>query len=723
MGSFPISHHAFITLLMQLLPCKLARLVALVVLLPLFACNAAAQDGEPAATHTQWPYFAGSSGQSKSTETAAQPSLQIDKVCQAASDEMVRRGIIPPKDNASSTNSGSVSSASSEAPHYVSLSDLADARDGPHLESISDLPQQLLPEESSAKQFIVDNIHANCFEKTEFPSASQCQSCHPGHYREWSVSPHAYAQLSPVFNAMSNKLIQLNNGTLGDFCIRCHTPAGMAQNQPIAMSNLDRPLVAREGVTCVACHRVNQNWGKISGRQALVGGGLNRPIYGPMGNKLLREALADPERYGVLSSHPKGDDEKRREIHGRSVPFFALTTPAVCGSCHDVFAPNGFRLEDAFSEFKASPSARIKQQSCQDCHMGISNGKAEGYACEPAAKVGNATTPPRKRTNHMMIGPDYSIVHPGIFPHNPKAVKEELVPTDEPEMGLATSREWLRFDTGARWGEEEFEREDNSDLYFPSPWDDKSKRIRARLILNDQFKLLAEAATARHELLRNGYHLGDVQLVGKTRSKVHLKIKVSNGTDGHGVPTGFDAERLVFLHVTVCDSSGRVLFVSGDLDPNGDVRDSHSVYVHNGLLPVDRQLFSLQTRFLTRNVRGGEREQVLNVPFSIDPLPYTRPETRPFTVLGRPVGARKHKQNIEVGGERWAEYAIDRDRFIGKGPYYVRVELVAGMVPVNLIHAISSAGFDYDMSAREVADAVVAGHVLVHKRQAKFYVD
>ena len=88
--------------------------------------------------------------------------------------------------------------------------------------------------------------------------------CHEDHFREWSVSPHAYAQLSPVFNAFSNKLLKLTNGTIGDFCIRCHTPTGMALHEPMNISNMDRPPTSREGVTCVVCHRINQPWGKIS---------------------------------------------------------------------------------------------------------------------------------------------------------------------------------------------------------------------------------------------------------------------------------------------------------------------------------------------------------------------------------------------------------------------------------------------------------------------------
>ncbi|HCK40776.1 MAG: hypothetical protein CMJ72_06200 [Planctomycetaceae bacterium] len=612
----------------------------------------------------------------------------------------------------------SIHASSAGNPHGVALSSASVEEISP---GIADPESEL----SDAQQHAIDLAHAACFAEDPFPSAKKCQTCHPDHYREWSASPHAYAQISPIFNTMSNRLNKLTNGTLGDFCIRCHTPVGMALKEPINMSNLDRHPAAREGVTCVTCHRINQAWGKSSGRQALVAGGLNTPVYGPLGNDILAEVLALPEKYGALKTESK-DDQRARPIHGESVPFFQMGTSGFCASCHDVFAPNGFRLEDAFSEYKTSPAARIKGQSCQDCHMGIEPGVAAGYDCAPAARVGNASTRPRKRTNHMMVGPDYSIVHPGIFPHNPKAVKETHSSAQhDNQQGLATLQEWLIFDHEAGWGTPQFEKKlpEKSESLFPAAWQDQSRRYRARDILNEQFALLSEAKTARHQILSTAFQLGKVECEGVGRRGLSFRVKVSNGTDGHGVPTGFDAERLVFLRVTVSDSCGKVIYISGDLDPNGDVRDSHSYYVHNGLLPLDRQLFSLQSRFITRNVRGGEREQILNVPYSLDPLPYFRPATRPFTVLGRPLGARKHKQNIEVNGHRWAKYRIDPSQLTDNGPYFCRVQLVAGMVPINLVHEISSAGFDYNLSAKEIADRVVDGHLVLHERTAVFHVE
>jgi hypothetical protein len=161
-----------------------------------------------------------------------------------------------------------------------------------------------------------------------------------------------------------------------------------------------------------------------------------------------------------------------------------------------------------------------------------------------------------------------------------------------------------------------------------------------------------------------------------------------------------------------------VVHESGDLDPNGDVRSEHSTYVHNGRLPLDKELFSLQTKFIVRNIRGSEKDSILTVPYSLDPLPYVRPEVRPFTVLGRPLAARKQKQNLEAnGGQRWAHYKVAREELTGNGPYMVDVKLIAGMVPSNLINDIQIVGFDYGMSPRQVANNVRAGHLVLHERQ------
>ena len=550
--------------------------------------------------------------------------------------------------------------------------------------------------EAAAAPKSADEEHEALFLENRFPAATTCATCHPDHYREWSVSPHAYAQMSPVFNAMHGTILKITNGTNGDFCIRCHTPVGMNLGEPEFMSNMDRHPTSREGVTCIVCHRVNKAYGKLSGRLAIVEGDLFEPVYGPKGGEELKRVI-DSGEYRVNTERGKAG----RAVHTEAEKFFQLETSGFCGTCHDVNLVNGFRLEEAFSEFKNSPAAK-EGTSCQDCHMGTEPGVASGYAEAPAAIVGGKPTMPRKRTDHMFIGPDYSVVHPGIFPHNTKASE------------LATIREWLAYDVEAGWGTDEFEDERPEDYEFPERWQSADDRYDARDIINENLALLDEAHVARRKVLQAGYQFGEIAIVRADEKRgIAFKVEVKNATPGHGVPTGFDAERLVFVRVTVTDREGTAIYKSGDLDPNGDVRDLHSLYVHNGELPRDKHLLSLQSRFLTRMVRGGEREQVLALNYSPDPLPFLRPSTSSTILTGRPLGARKHKQNIAPGDSVWGEYKIKPAELTGKGPYTARIQLIAGMVPVNLIHEIKGVGFDYFMSAREVAEKVVEGHLVL----------
>jgi hypothetical protein len=545
--------------------------------------------------------------------------------------------------------------------------------------------------------------HTNLFAESRYPSANTCKVCHPVQYDQWSVSQHAYAQLSPVFTAMQRTINAVTSATNGDFCIRCHTPVGMNMGESTNISNLDRHPTSREGITCVACHRLNVEYGKVSGRIALVEGDILKPVFGPKGNAELARVLDNPKEYQVVTEQ----DATGRKIHTKVGHFPQLSTSGFCGICHDVNLFNGFRLEEAFSEYKNSPAAG-RGESCQDCHMGKVQGVVSGYVHGPAAVVGGVPTKSRKLTDHFFAGPDYSLVHPGIFPHNADAV------------ALADLREWLQFDYKAGWGTDEFEDNLPDNASFPEAWGSVDDRYDAREILKRQFRLLDLAEKKRLEVLKNGYKLGKIETLSANADGIEFRVQVSNGTDGHNVPTGFDAERLVWLEVTVTNSDGKVVYRSGDLDPNGDLRDSHSLYVHNGELPLDNNLFSLQSRFLTRNVRGGVREQVLPVNFSVDPLPFVRPFTRSVVLSGQPAGARKHRTTIPPLASRWGTYQIPAGQLTGSGKYMATVRLKSGALPINLIDAIKGVGFDYGMSTRQVADGIVAGHQVLWEQQATF---
>ena len=195
--------------------------------------------------------------------------------------------------------------------------------------------------------------HEKLFVESRFPSATTCGTCHPKHYREWSVSQHAYAQLSPVYLSIQNFLNLTTSGSMGDFCFRCHSQVGAILNESPAMSNLKRHPTSREGITCIVCHRVNMPYNKVSGRIGLVEGDILQPVYGPTGNKELKRVLKNSDKYRVVTEAGKAG----RKIHTNVKKFAPLSTPAFCGTCHDVTLFNGFRLEEAFSEYRMSPAA------------------------------------------------------------------------------------------------------------------------------------------------------------------------------------------------------------------------------------------------------------------------------------------------------------------------------------------------------------------------------
>jgi hypothetical protein len=326
--------------------------------------------------------------------------------------------------------------------------------------------------------------------------------------------------------------------------------------------------------------------------------------------------------------------------------------------------------------------------------MGPTPGIASDYPPAPAAIVRGQPTRPARRTNHMFPGPDSSVVHPGIFPINPEAQE------------FAKPEEWLSFNVEAGWGTEKFENSVPKNTKFPGIWADPEERKAAREIIDQQLKLLAENRELATTLLRNGYGLGEIKILEKEKG-LKFDVEVKNMTDGHSVPSGLIAERNVFLQVTVTDAAETIIFRSGDLDPNGDVRDTHSLYVHNGALPRDEQLFNLRSPILVGTLHGGEREQVIPANYSLNPLVFMRPSDSPSLLFGGIRDLRLQKKSIEAQGTRWAGYRVDSELLTGRTPYRLNIKLVAGQLPPHLINAIAGAGFEYGLSARTLGNKLV----------------
>ena len=128
----------------------------------------------------------------------------------------------------------------------------------------------------------VDKIPEKFYAEESYPSASQCAGCHQQIYNEWASSNHAYASISPMFHKFEQAVTDLTQGTIGSFCVRCHQQVGTQRDEPRYLPLWDRSRVAREGITCITCHRVQEEYGKVNGERTIDPGDIHMPVGGTM---------------------------------------------------------------------------------------------------------------------------------------------------------------------------------------------------------------------------------------------------------------------------------------------------------------------------------------------------------------------------------------------------------------------------------------------------------
>ena len=515
--------------------------------------------------------------------------------------------------------------------------------------------------------------HFEIYSRDAFPSARECKTCHEQIFDEWASSSHAYASISPMFHVFEEKINKLTSGTIGYFCLRCHAPVattmGLRRDQPI----WDGPAVFREGVTCVACHRVKTPYTKTDGERRIEPGDIYAPVYGGSDGQGVAIAAKYPDNFKVKTDpHDKGVGQP---MHRRSIKFEELSKSTFCASCHQVAVKPGIKLEVVWDQYRASPACK-EGVSCQDCHMGIVPGVDAGYSFGPAAVVnGKVVNAERKHSNHIFYGPGYSIAHPGVFPQTTEADKW-------------TFTEWLAFDWRSDWGKEKFEDDVADGLaggYFPPEWQDADERIEAREIVTKNLKKLVYKKDLRRQLLENGSKLDGPFFADKPTAgrRLNFRYCLTNTNPGHNMPSGsLGAQPQLWMNAVLIDPDGNRIWETGYVDSNGDLADNHSLDVLARLIPLDDQLFNLQSKFLTTNVKGTEREMYLPINFDVDQLPFIRPAQQPVTVINHPPGIRLEGHSIPALGSRNAKFSIPGDLIRRPGAYRLSVRMRSRAEPI-----------------------------------------
>ena len=523
----------------------------------------------------------------------------------------------------------------------------------------------------AGKQAAVDP-HWEVFANDKYPSAIKCSKCHQKIYDEWRVSSHAYAAVSPMFHRFEQKVAELTRGTSGTFCLRCHAPVATQADFPRDASIFNGPIVFREGITCIACHRVIERYGRVNGERRIELGSEYDPIVGNIGGDGIQAVIADRDNFKVKID--PNDTRPLQPIHQGAIQFEQLSDSSFCAGCHQVVVQPGIALEIVYQQYRQGPACK-KGVSCQDCHMGAVPGKPLGYTYGAAAEIsGKTINTQRKHSNHVFYGPAYPIAHPGIFPHNEKSLRW-------------TADQWLQFDHRQGWGTDRFETlltRGQIAVSFPPAWQIAQERRDARKIIDENEKLIAYKKQTAHEVLENGSRIDGPFFASPPRTGEDLKFSfiVSNSSEGHNMPSGsLGAQPQLWLNVVLIGPNGNHLWESGHLDSNGDMCDLHSLDVRAGKVKRDAQLANFQTKFLITNVKGTEREMYLPVNVDIDPLPFFRPGTVPYTVLNHPPFVRMEAHSIGPLDSRTSRYSIPSELIRMPGIYRLSVRLRSRIEP------------------------------------------
>jgi nitrate/TMAO reductase-like tetraheme cytochrome c subunit len=530
--------------------------------------------------------------------------------------------------------------------------------------------------------------HAEAFAKDCFPSATACRKCHEQIYEEWAISSHANAAVSPMFHKFEQKISALSQGTIGYFCMRCHAPVATTMKHPRWAPISQGPKVFREGVTCVACHRVVEKYAKTNGERRMEPGPLESPIVGSSDGRGMADALRRAEELKIKTD--PSDPRPGQLIHNRVIQFEELSSSTFCVSCHQVAVQPQIKLEVVWEQYRHSPAYK-QGVRCQDCHMGRVPGRAEGFCTTYAAVIdGKPAGPPRRHSNHAFFGPNPSITHPGVFPMNPAADRWSM-------------EQWLAFDWRAGWGTEKFETAlENGELQasFPPDWQDTDDRRDARDVLDQNFKRLGLKQAIRELTMENASHVdGPFFAYGAKRDDgsvpagrdLKLHYVVTNRNNGHNLPTGsLGAQPQLWLNAVLVAPDGRKVWESGYLDSQGDLADLHSVDMHKGVVPFDRDLFNLQTKFLITNLKGTDREFPLPINIDVDQIPFIRPPPQPVSAINHPPLIRMENHSIAPGGSREAKYHIPGAALCQKGVYRLSVRLRSRGEPVYFMKFVDS---------------------------------
>ena len=205
----------------------------------------------------------------------------------------------------------------------------------------------------------------------QFFPASRCASCHQDTHRGWSESLHRNAAREPFYRESADILLRTRGIEFTRHCESCHTPVALFSGMLTkGAGKNEAPFTPldHEGVTCTVCHSITE--ARLDGTGSFT---IRRPAL--LAKEDGTPAFGDFTDEQILADIPG---------HKRAVMRPLLKSPEFCSTCHKVDAPpslngykhiRGFSAYDEWQQSGASHESlltfyrRDQRADCRACHM------------------------------------------------------------------------------------------------------------------------------------------------------------------------------------------------------------------------------------------------------------------------------------------------------------------------------------------------------------------
>ncbi len=205
------------------------------------------------------------------------------------------------------------------------------------------------------------------FDPRSFAGSESCgqSGCHTQIYNEWKTSAHRYAAMDPIFQGIQNVMAKQNGPESTRYCGGCHDPISLfSGTKNIFVTNLTGQLGYNEGISCLACHSI---------QKTDIQGNANYIIAQPkdyLWQWSPDHTLGSVARNFLIRSWPAEHNRLNKRFY---------KTPEYCAACHKQFIDaqinrvGWVQLQNQYDNWAAShwnhkgdPRRTVE---CRECHM------------------------------------------------------------------------------------------------------------------------------------------------------------------------------------------------------------------------------------------------------------------------------------------------------------------------------------------------------------------